>query len=494
MLREFSNNRKDDDRSARMEALKFMDLAKVDTSNLKKPTGFERLRLSRRGPQSPLSVSLRDDSPADASSDHLKASPKTLFQKPVQKFGRSGSLQSLRILRTKSISSKLKKSPTPEDLHSKRATFSSILKDSKFHQVKPQVGIKESKDVLPVEKLWLEKKRSPRMEVRGRICIFMPLSDLYEPNKGYLVNDTCYIEADVVVRNVTDKWPYDLKPERSALLDLRTKATLNEYDSPAECSSVTLKARPNIFIQVANATNDVVGDSFTYATVLTCEIGFEGRKSVAVGMNAMDLIQEKQGASGTNNKLQALKLTKEFTQQDMLMLIEQMRDNELKRIIKRVTVVYICGKEGKLHLRALLKRVFMPCDMYFRYTRHKGRTTDFKVLPMMLYQWHKKLLESHWAIRGAWTQRNRGVAKYHEKMLRGFSKNRKDDDRSARKDALKFMHLEKVDTTNLKKPTGFERLRLSRRGPQSPPSVSLRYDSPVDASSDHLKASPKTLF
>ncbi|GKG44826.1 hypothetical protein Tco_0486264, partial [Tanacetum coccineum] len=28
---------------------------------------------------------------------------------------------------------------------------------------------------------------------------------------------------------------------------------------------------------------------FTYATVLTCEIGFEGRKSVAVGMNAMDL-------------------------------------------------------------------------------------------------------------------------------------------------------------------------------------------------------------
>nr|GEX84044.1 putative calmodulin-binding domain, plant [Tanacetum cinerariifolium] len=119
----------------------------LDTSNLKKPTGFERLRLSRRRPQSPpLSVSLGDDSPADASSDHLK--------KPVQKFARSGSLRSLRILRTKSISSKSKKSPTPEDLHSKRATFSSISKDSKFHeQVEPQVGIKESKDVLPVEKL-----------------------------------------------------------------------------------------------------------------------------------------------------------------------------------------------------------------------------------------------------------------------------------------------------------------------------------------------------
>ncbi|GJX11308.1 hypothetical protein Tco_0201167 [Tanacetum coccineum] len=34
-------------------------------------------------------------------------------------------------------------------------------------------------------------------------------------------------------------------------------------------------------------------------------------------------------------KLQALKLTKEFTQHDMLMLIEQMRANELNRIIKR---------------------------------------------------------------------------------------------------------------------------------------------------------------
>lgn len=27
---------------------------------------------------------------------------------------------------------------------------------------------------------------------------------------------------------------------------------------------------------------------------------------------------------------------------------------------------------------ALLERVFMPCDMYFRYTRHKGGTSDLK--------------------------------------------------------------------------------------------------------------------
>lgn len=29
---------------------------------------------------------------------------------------------------------------------------------------------------------------------------------------------------------------------------------------------------------------------------------------------------------------------------------------------------------------ALLERVFMPCDMYFRYTRHKGGTPELKVI------------------------------------------------------------------------------------------------------------------
>ncbi|GKB00919.1 hypothetical protein Tco_0828963 [Tanacetum coccineum] len=37
---------------------------------------------------------------------------------------------------------------------------------------------------------------------------------------------------------------------------------------------------------------------------------------------------------------------------------------------------------------ALLERVFMPCDMYFRYTRHKVGTTDLKVLMGILYQDH----------------------------------------------------------------------------------------------------------
>ncbi|KAL4562685.1 hypothetical protein LXL04_026715 [Taraxacum kok-saghyz] len=59
-----------------------------------------------------------------------------------------------------------------------------------------------------------------------------------------------------------------------------------------------------------------------------------------------------------------------------------------------------------------------------------------------IFQWRKKLLESHWSIRDARTQRNRGVGKYHEKMVREFSK-RKDDDRSKRMEALKNNDVER---------------------------------------------------
>ncbi|XP_039000178.1 ATP-dependent helicase BRM-like isoform X4 [Hibiscus syriacus] len=59
-----------------------------------------------------------------------------------------------------------------------------------------------------------------------------------------------------------------------------------------------------------------------------------------------------------------------------------------------------------------------------------------------IFQWRKKLLEAHWAIRDARTARNRGVAKYHEKMVREFSK-RKDDDRDKRMEALKNNDVER---------------------------------------------------
>ncbi|RWR85437.1 ubiquitin carboxyl-terminal hydrolase 12 isoform X1 [Cinnamomum micranthum f. kanehirae] len=42
---------------------------------------------------------------------------------------------------------------------------------------------------------------------------FMHLSELYDPSRGYLVNDTCVIEAEVAVRRVVDYWTYDSKKE-----------------------------------------------------------------------------------------------------------------------------------------------------------------------------------------------------------------------------------------------------------------------------------------
>ncbi|PWA82594.1 hypothetical protein CTI12_AA179330 [Artemisia annua] len=42
---------------------------------------------------------------------------------------------------------------------------------------------------------------------------FMPLSELYDPSRGYLLNDTCIVEADVTVRKVVDYWSHDSKKE-----------------------------------------------------------------------------------------------------------------------------------------------------------------------------------------------------------------------------------------------------------------------------------------
>ncbi|CAL9089521.1 unnamed protein product [Musa textilis] len=42
---------------------------------------------------------------------------------------------------------------------------------------------------------------------------FMSLSELYDPSRGYLVNETCVIEAEVAVRRLIDYWSYDSKKE-----------------------------------------------------------------------------------------------------------------------------------------------------------------------------------------------------------------------------------------------------------------------------------------
>lgn len=42
---------------------------------------------------------------------------------------------------------------------------------------------------------------------------FMPLAELYDPSRGYLVNDSLIVEAEVIVRRVVDYWTYDSKKE-----------------------------------------------------------------------------------------------------------------------------------------------------------------------------------------------------------------------------------------------------------------------------------------
>ncbi|WRX33029.1 Peptidase C19 [Theobroma cacao] len=42
---------------------------------------------------------------------------------------------------------------------------------------------------------------------------FMPLGELYDPCRGYLVNDTLIVEAEVIVRRIVDYWTYDSKKE-----------------------------------------------------------------------------------------------------------------------------------------------------------------------------------------------------------------------------------------------------------------------------------------
>jgi hypothetical protein len=41
----------------------------------------------------------------------------------------------------------------------------------------------------------------------------MPLGELYNHSRGYLVNDTCIVEAEVAVCKVVDYWSYDSKKE-----------------------------------------------------------------------------------------------------------------------------------------------------------------------------------------------------------------------------------------------------------------------------------------
>ncbi|CAK7325156.1 unnamed protein product [Dovyalis caffra] len=60
---------------------------------------------------------------------------------------------------------------------------------------------------------------------------FMPLGELYDPGRGYLVNDTCIVEADVAVRRVIDYWSHDSKRRLVTLAVYHMPTTENDIPS-----------------------------------------------------------------------------------------------------------------------------------------------------------------------------------------------------------------------------------------------------------------------
>ncbi|KAD3336272.1 hypothetical protein E3N88_31791 [Mikania micrantha] len=134
----------------------------------KKVASYGSFMSSRRRAHSKLSqssIKLSDDdsiTPPHPSSIEVSDESSNYVQKPMPKFTRTGSLRSVKIFRTNrknKSSSKSKESSTEnvsqisEESHLERATFSSILKDSKFPEdLKHQPRPSEPEEVLPVAK------------------------------------------------------------------------------------------------------------------------------------------------------------------------------------------------------------------------------------------------------------------------------------------------------------------------------------------------------
>nr|XP_043610567.1 calmodulin binding protein PICBP-like [Erigeron canadensis]XP_043610568.1 calmodulin binding protein PICBP-like [Erigeron canadensis] len=141
----------------------------LNNSFSKKFATFGSFMSYRRRTQSKLSqtsIKLSDDGSTtspQSSSIEVSDESSNYVEKPMPKFTRNGSLRSVKILRSKSKnkstlkskkSSIKKNSEASGESHSERATFSSILKDSKFpEQLKHQPGPSEPEEVLPIAKL-----------------------------------------------------------------------------------------------------------------------------------------------------------------------------------------------------------------------------------------------------------------------------------------------------------------------------------------------------
>ncbi|XP_043707410.1 chaperonin CPN60-2, mitochondrial [Telopea speciosissima] len=119
-------------------------------------------------------------------------------------------------------------------------------------------------------------------------------------NRNYAAKDIKFgVEARALmlkgVEDLADAVRVTMGPKgRNVVIEQSFGAPKVTKDGVTVAKSIEFKDRvknmgASLVKQVANATNDVAGDGTTCATVLTRAIFAEGCKSVAAGMNAMDL-------------------------------------------------------------------------------------------------------------------------------------------------------------------------------------------------------------
>ncbi|XP_078173582.1 heat shock protein 60 isoform X2 [Carex rostrata] len=119
-------------------------------------------------------------------------------------------------------------------------------------------------------------------------------------NRNYAAKDIKFgVEARALmlkgVEELADAVKVTMGPKgRTVVIEQSFGAPKVTKDGVTVAKSIEFKDRTknmgaSLVKQVANATNDVAGDGTTCATVLTKAIFAEGCKSVAAGMNAMDL-------------------------------------------------------------------------------------------------------------------------------------------------------------------------------------------------------------
>ena len=98
---------------------------------------------------------------------------------------------------------------------------------------------------------------------------------------------------------------------------------------------------------VANKTNDLAGDGTTTATLLTQAISTEGMKSVAAGMNPMDLKRGVDLSNGCNCNLKYKKDQKQLKLIKKLLKLGTIASNGDKEVGKMISdAMQKVGKEG----------------------------------------------------------------------------------------------------------------------------------------------------